>query len=107
MKRREGRCKEGAAAREERGSRYVCGGEGWSNLVPRNDISSLLDQQLSHIHALGIVEGCPLVLRRQGTQRTKEEAMMMRRKGRRMRRGPAERERVRVSEGRFGESQFK
>ena len=26
MKRREGRCKEGAAAREERGSRYVCGG---------------------------------------------------------------------------------
>ena len=28
VKRREGRCKEGAAAREERGSRYVCGGGG-------------------------------------------------------------------------------
>ena len=50
VKRREGRCKEGAAAREERGSRYVCGGEGWSNLVPRMDISSLLDQKLNHSH---------------------------------------------------------
>ena len=49
VKRREGWCKEGAAAREERGSRYVCGGEGWSNLVPRIDISPLLDQQLSYI----------------------------------------------------------
>ena len=68
------------------------------------DISPLLDQQLNHSNLIiaiifshiitpyGTVEGCVLVLRRQGTQRTKEEAMMMRRKGRR-RRGPAEVER--------------
>ena len=50
VKRREGRCKEGAAAREERGSRYVWGGEDWSNIgLPRIHISPLLDQQLSYI----------------------------------------------------------
>ena len=36
-------------AREERGSRYVRGGEGWSNIVPRIDISIIGEKQLSYI----------------------------------------------------------
>ena len=105
MKRREGRCKEGAAAREERGSRYVCGGEVVEPCPSlRHQLPSRPAAQLHLcLRPCGRVSSGPA---KTGNAKDKGRGHDDEKEGEEEEEGTSrERETGRVSEGRFGESQ--